>query len=284
MSTSVATIINTNNVSNLLIPDGEYRPQYKFLNLSDLYIAGYQRKLHQEECKKYLKVFDWRMVGVLLVSVRDGQYWIVDGQHRSVLLQMKGIKKALCQIVAGLTYQEEAELFKKFNSERQSLGRADLFIADYESGNNNARNIVDIMGDYGYYIRRIDEIRSTEQCMKIDAVGAVESAFAMLGADRFKFMFDLISHAWPNDRSAVKRSMIIGMTRFVKKFPEQMINRNHFISRLSKESPEVIMRQATVDCKYSCSCSDRPDAIARIIWKLYNRNLPKRIALLPNEF
>lgn len=261
-----------------------YRPNYRYLKLDNLAIAKYQRKLRHEDCEEYLKEFDWRMVGVLLISYRDGKYYIVDGQHRQVLLQMQGVEETLCQIITGLTYEEEATLFKKFNTKRKSLGRADLFISDYESKDVRIKNIARIMLFYGYYINRMNETCDTENCIRVNAVEAVESAYDSLGKDQFDFMFSTIKETWGEDKAAVKRMMITGVTRFFKKFPTREINKSHFVKRLSRLSPASIMFQANADLKYMPSNSEKPEAVARIIWKAYNRKLPKTIRALPNEF
>lgn len=59
------------------------------------------------------------MVGVLLISYRDGKYYIIDGQHRQVLLQMQGVEETLCQIITGLTHGQ----FRKTGEVLKDLSR-----------------------------------------------------------------------------------------------------------------------------------------------------------------
>jgi hypothetical protein len=61
--------------------------------------ADYQRPVDMARARKIAKKFDERKIGLLTVSLRDGQYWIVDGNHRLSALRMIGAEKARCQIL-----------------------------------------------------------------------------------------------------------------------------------------------------------------------------------------
>lgn len=250
-----------------------YRPIYKTLKIRALQIAKYQRKLNYSDCKKYKKNFDWNLVGVLLVSYRDGVYYIVDGQHRSVMLKMIGVEDVLCQVIEGLTYEEEAALFKKYNTMRKALGRSDLLVADLESGEDRATRIVSIAAKHGYCFDRMGDLYGTKGKVKIEAVDAVERAYDTLGDEGYDYMLELINSTWPSNRTAVKRGVITGMTRFIKKYPNNKIDAGNFIKKLGCESPDSILREADLETKYT-SGSDKPESTARIIWNKYNKGLP----------
>ena len=56
----------------------------------------------------------------------------------------------LCQVLSGLTYEQEAEKFVKLNSDRQGLSANQKFAGRVESGELFAKSIVKKMADYGF--------------------------------------------------------------------------------------------------------------------------------------
>ena len=90
---------------------------FKTLMFSDISCAAYQRPINYARCKYIKEHFNPDMVGTLLVSHRtDGTYVIIDGHHRMIAMQMCGLKGHLCQVLEGLSYEDEAKLFIEFNN------------------------------------------------------------------------------------------------------------------------------------------------------------------------
>lgn len=279
---------NGNNALSLeIIPqpnqDSTYRPTYKSLKLGSLQIDKYQRSLNYSDCKKYSKDFDWYLVGVLLVSYRDGEYYIVDGQHRKVLLQMKGVDETLCQIITGLTYKEEAALFKKYNTMRKSLGRGDLLAADVESGDKRAIKLMQVVNKSPYACERNKQEDNAKGKINIHGVAALEAAYDALGDKGLAAMLDLVHKTWPGEKDAVGARMITGLTCFFKKFPIDEIDTKNFIEKLGKEIPTAINRKAMMDEKYSPTSGSKGIPTARVIYKCYNDRLSAS-KKLPYEF
>src|SRR5688572_29248244 len=81
----------------------------------------YQRPLDERRVKKMTDAFDENLIGALEVSFADGQFWVVDGQHRLALLRAKGIKTVNAVIHYGLSLEEEANLFGRLNSQRRPV-------------------------------------------------------------------------------------------------------------------------------------------------------------------
>lgn len=72
-----------------------------------------QRPLRVDHVDRMLRNFDPDKLGVMVVSKRDGVFWILDGQHRrQVMIGVGwGDQQAFCEIYEGLTIPEEAEIF-----------------------------------------------------------------------------------------------------------------------------------------------------------------------------
>lgn len=76
-----------------------------------------QRELNEARVNKISANFDLERLGNPTVSERDGHFWIIDGQHRiQGLIRMGwGDQQIQCWCYQGLTEQDEAEAFLKFN-------------------------------------------------------------------------------------------------------------------------------------------------------------------------
>lgn len=80
-----------------------------------------QREFNQSRADHLLTNFDPELIGVPVVSLRDGTYYIVDGQHRIFgalipwLGEGWGDQTIECSVYEGMSEAEEAEMFLKVN-------------------------------------------------------------------------------------------------------------------------------------------------------------------------
>lgn len=73
----------------------------------------------------------------LIVSYRDGRFYIIDGQHRYYAALQKGIENLPCIVRTGLTKEDEARIFVKTNTSRKQLTPFDTFKANIANGNES---------------------------------------------------------------------------------------------------------------------------------------------------
>lgn len=87
-----------------------------------------QRDFKEAQAEKYAADFDLEALGFPVVNLRDGSFYIVDGQHRVAALKMIGWgdQKIQCECYEGLTEAEEAELFLR-RDERRAVSRFERF-------------------------------------------------------------------------------------------------------------------------------------------------------------
>lgn len=82
-----------------------------------------QRDFREQHALKLLAKFDLEDLGVPVVNLRDGFYWLCDGQHRVHALKLFlgdgwETQKIDCQVHTGLTETQEAEKFLRLNFNR----------------------------------------------------------------------------------------------------------------------------------------------------------------------
>lgn len=117
-STPNGTLVNKIDQYNWKLKDapGEFR----MIDKGDLFIAPeYQRDAKSIVVMDIAREWSWISCGCLIVCLRDGKYWVIDGQHRKLGADKRSdIKKLPCLVYQGGTIQNEAQAFKDSNLRR----------------------------------------------------------------------------------------------------------------------------------------------------------------------
>ena len=87
--------------------------ELKKIPLENIEFAEYQREVKPSKVNKMVKNFVPDIMGVGLVSFRGGKFWGIDAQHRIETLKKLGYTEILCQVLTGLTYEQECYRIKE---------------------------------------------------------------------------------------------------------------------------------------------------------------------------
>lgn len=237
----------------------------------------YQRPVNQKEVDRLIREWDERLLEPVIVSFRDGKFYVVDGQHRiSAMRKMNGRNGIMvnCKVYSGLTYEQEAALCYKLDKAKKRLSLSQSTNALAESGED----------------AEIMEIRQlTENCGFVWALGksrgktgeivstrALVNAYRLLGGAAFVRMMNLLWDTWEGDPRSLTAAILSGIALFVKTYDTE-INDKNFVSRLSQADPDEINRRGRADF----STSSVALRYARVILDKYNgqrggRKLPYR--------
>ena len=104
-----------------------YSVEYEHVLLSTALLQAnqpYQRRVRASRVKEIADNFNPLYLDEIIVSYRDGKYWVVDGQNRIIAFRlMNGDSHCLvkCKVYSNLTYEEEAEMFYSRNKIRGQL-------------------------------------------------------------------------------------------------------------------------------------------------------------------
>jgi len=238
----------------------------------------YQRPVETEDVDKLIAKWNPCLLNPIVVSFRNGNFNIVDGQHRvAAMRKMAGGGDVIvpCIIYTGLTYEQEAELYYMLDQTRGKLRLGHATKALVESGAN--AEIIDVkqrVEDAGF-VWALD--RPTGEPFEISTTRAVINAYRLLGGAAFSRMLGLIAGAWHGTPSSLKASIFSGMALFVKTYETELVDQT-FIKRLSAVDPDEIIRRGKVDF----STNKAALRFARVILSKYNsqqrggRKLPYR--------
>lgn len=233
----------------------------------------YQRPVRQRHVNKLVREWNPTYLTPIEVSLRDGKYNVVNGQHRvAAIRRIMGGKDTLvnCLVYTGMTYEQEAAMYYLLDKTTGHLKLANAVKALLESGTDP--ELIDIK-------QRIERAGFTWALDKpsgvtyeIKPVREIISAYQKLGGRTFSRMLGLMAGTWHGTQNSLKSGMISGMALFLKTH-ENELEDHEFIRRLSEIDPVEIIQLAHVD---------RPAVrYARLIRRKYNEQGAK---MLPDRF
>lgn len=185
---------------------------FEYIKLNDCYPADYQRLTNDNQVNKIINNFDEAKLGVLTVSYRNGKYYIVDGLHRSVAMRKLGYSHALCIVLTGLTYEQEADYFRKQNQNKRLIITFEDFHAGLEANDPVCVNIHRIVKANKFDIGR------GKSFWKIAAVKALFTIVEEYDYTTLDQTLWLIAHTWYNIPKASQSESLLGVAEFVHRY------------------------------------------------------------------
>ena len=151
----------------------------------------------------------------LLVSYRNGRFYIIDGQHRYYAALAKGIKRLLCIIRTGLTMENEARIFVTMNKSRKPLTPFDEFKANIACGNENIPDVkVDltikkICDKYGIRITKVTTNSDLSRILRSVSIARRIVKSELCGEKCLSWIFEVLTKGkWCDCEQAYKADMM----------------------------------------------------------------------------
>lgn len=234
------------------------------LNVKDLTTAGYNRKIDPARVRGIVKTFNERLLGTLLISFRDGSYFIVDGQHRVAAMNILGAETALCEVLFGLTYEEEAKLFFDINvrAVKRPLNAYEEIHGLHEAQDEKTLEMFSVVSKYGF------EISKMVGENKLACVSTVKRISDRYGVDNLDTTLSVVKQTWGGDQEALKSPIVEGIAYLVNIYGNE-IDLGRFPAKLGSVSPKTLFAGADADPAGGM----KRTRIARQILKHYNKNL-----------
>ncbi len=226
----------------------------------------YQRPVEEKDVDDLIRKWDDHLLKPLIVSFRDGHFYLIDGQHRvAALRKMNGGAEVIvpCQVHNDLTYEKEAELYAKLDKANKRMTLSQSTNALIESGQNpEAMEIKRLVEKNGF---RWALTTPTGKEHEISATRALINAYRRLGGANFDRMLRLLDGTWHGAPNSLRAAMLSGMALFLKTYDTELDNAA-FIKRLSDVDPEEIIRRGKLDF----STSSVALRYARVLLEKYN--------------
>lgn len=251
------------------------KPNYKELKVKDCIVDAYQRKLNMSKVKKYAENIDYDVLGVPLVSYRNGKFYVIDGQHRVAALQMLKKPTVMCQVVEGLSYEEECEKFVKLNFERAALNYNQKFHARVEAGDAEAVQILNVLNKHNFTYSRDNAGKSTN---KIGAMNVITKIVHRQGFSGLSRVLSILRGAWYGSGDSLGAAIIQGIATLLEENPT--LDDNRLIKVLESVAPGYIMFQANAiagmeNISVNTGGKSKFVHVAKAMKNLYNKGLTK---------
>lgn len=125
------------------------------LVVDDTYQRSIEGGASQKLIVKMAENWDWRLCLPLLISRRNGELYVIDGQHRLEAARLRGDIPHLPVVIFDFDDpRSEAELFVAANRSRRAMTKLDDFHAAIVAGDAKATVINDLVTDAGLTVGR----------------------------------------------------------------------------------------------------------------------------------
>jgi len=274
-------------------PSREALPTIEWLAVADLLVDySYQHRPYASAIDALNKDFQEAYSGFILVNQRsDGSMWILDGQTRYAVHQLREIRWIRAEMLYGLTQAEEAGVYllKCINAKRMPV---DFFLAEFVAGRSMAVLIHKVLATRGIEIESYastQRYRSAELPPVVTCVSYLKRMIAREPTEKesgqptgevLGMALDLIKDTWEYSGNSLTAIFLDSMHRILGLHSEEL-DRRAFIAKLKEHRPEDLREQALMLRLGTKPLLSTGAALQRVMIDLYNSGRPqhRRITL-----
>lgn len=238
---------------------------------------SYQRPLNENSVRRIVRYFDWALFEALVVVRRDGDYYVVLGQHRlAAAMRRTDVEKIPCRLFDyGGDVRREAQIFVDESRRKKSLESEDKFRAMCAYGDPVALEVKNMIDKAGYRVR-VNRSGGREM------VGCVMQLYSQMGEDEnaAREAFDAAVQIMCGEY--LEASLIRGLyhvNRAMRKDGDS-VNKKKHIEKLRRYGWERIKQEIHAVCSIYREQPARGCAVA--IGNLLNKGLRNKINLSLN--
>lgn len=253
----------------------------KWIPYNQLSKAGYNRGIKRAHVNRIKRNWHEDMVNPVIVSFRDGKYWIIDHQHQSQaqyeLNDCDPNTLILCDVRTGLTYEQEADLYYRLNTSSKTLTFKDKLIGLIESKDSTALKYRDIVESCGYIV-------GGNTNNSLNALSLTWKIFNKVdGEKKLSEILGLTKACWPDNNSGADSRIIEGISLFIKYHGDEY-DRARLIKALSIKDPsEIISKGVTYYNSINSKEFTRPYCMYTMLINSYNTGLRNKLTPRPPE-
>lgn len=273
-------------------PSQEALPEIAWLEVSALLVDySYQHRPYASAIDALHKDFQMAHSGFILVNQRaDGSMWILDGQTRHAVQQLRKLRWIKAEMLHGLTQAQEAEVYllKCINAKRMPV---DFFLAEYVAQRPVAVLIHDVLGTRGIEIESYattQRHRGMDTTPVVTCVSYLKRMIAREPKDEkgnptgeiLGMTLDLIRDTWEYSGNSLTAIFLDSLHKIIVGHADEL-DRKAFIAKLAGHRPEELREQALLLRLGTKPLLSTGTALQRVMIDLYNSGRPqhRRITL-----
>jgi hypothetical protein len=185
------------------------------LQVDDSYQRSIEGGASQKLIVKIAENWDWRLCLPLLVSRRQGQLYVIDGQHRLEAARLRGDIRDIPVVVFDFDDPKaEAELFVQANRARRPMQKLDDFHADLAAGGAESVAVNKVITDAGLTVGR----NGAWQLIKpgeVVFVQAVKRGMKSFGPQTATRALRMMAQAFPDSPLVTGAAIFEGLCTFM---------------------------------------------------------------------
>lgn len=240
--------------------------QFSYVALAKIEPSDYQRPTEDSRVDSIVKNFDEAKLGTLTISKRDGRYFAIDGQHRLAALRILSYTHAVCEILTGLTHEDEADYFRRQGEDKRALRPLDLFKAGLIAKDANCLAIEEIVRSNSFQIGfAVNDFAQ---------IGAVQALFTIADEYGYEILDDtlsFISNTWFQMVKATRGECLLGVAEFLNRYGN-IIDPTDLDEQLSNRFLSTWYEYRDVVGRTQLSKKAR-NTFCRVLVKHYNKGL-----------
>lgn len=226
-----------------------------------------QREFRKAHGDRIAAELDLNKLGYPIINHRDGNYWVVDGQHRVYALKQNGFEKDVldCEVYEDLTDAETAEIFLGRDA-RKPIPLYDKFHVACTAGRRRERDIQRTVESNGQKISR----NASEG--GISAVGALGSVYDRSGDVVLGQVVRTVNLGFGGDPMAFDRAVVEGLGLVFNRYNGRT-NEKELGTRLGtlRQGARELLRKA--EAIRVRTGNQKKQCVAAAVVDIYNRGM-----------
>jgi len=213
--------------------------KYERLPLASLSVdRRFQRRRNDRIINNIKQQFNEYALGTLSVSRRAHENTLLDGQQRATALLEMSFAEAPCEVLEGLTFEQEVMIFVIRNQDRVQVPKVVLFKDKALARLTFYREAMEILTAHGFSVSD-NAYRTKVERNKFSCPGAIEKVHAM---NKLDDTLTVIERAFDRDPEANRAEFLLGIAAFLKLFGH--IRPEDLADKLRSTSATAIRDQA----------------------------------------
>lgn len=225
-----------------------------------------QRKLVPAQVKKIMACLDLDAIGTLHVVNVQGQYWIIDGQHRWWALMNHGLGEweVRCEVHVDVTDQAGAsQKFLTLNN-KATVAPFDKFVNEVDAGDPVAVGAANVTKRHGLKIDR----QATDG--NVAAVTAIKKIWALDDGATLSETYETLIEAQGRTASAMEGKVIEGVAMVLSRFNGEL-DRATLIKKIAKYPGGAAGMLGDAKGLQKIRRASLPKCVAEVLVETYNR-------------
>jgi hypothetical protein len=179
----------------------------------------YQRDLSESKVHALANAWSWVSCGVVIVGHRDGVYWVIDGQHRTVAARRRSdITTLPCLVFESAGVAEEARGFWHSNTGRRAPSSFDVYRARLAAKDPAAIFVNEVFARFGL-------TPTGTHATKAGQIKAVKWCLTQADKDKDVFVAILSLAAKVCDSIPIPEYMLLGFEHLYHRVSEEVWNK-----------------------------------------------------------